>query len=45
MPRQGNLRQVPTMSIINEDTPNLIGAHPIADGVIPDHAPVTATFV
>lgn len=44
-PRQGNLRQVPAMSILNEDTPNLIGAHSIVGGVIPDHAPVTATFV
>ena len=45
MPRTSGLRQVPTMSILNEDTPNLIGAHPTAGGVVPDHAPVTATFV
>jgi len=45
MPRVGGLRQVPTMSILNEDTPNMIGPHPVAGGVVPDHAPVTATFL
>lgn len=45
MPRLNGLRQVPTMSILNEDTPNMIGSHPIVSGVVPDHAPVTATFV
>jgi hypothetical protein len=45
MPRLNGLRQVPTMSILNEDTPNLIGSHPTVSGVVPDHAPVTATFV
>ncbi len=45
MPRVNGLRQVPTLSILNEDTPNMIGAHPTAGGVVPDHAPVTATFV
>ncbi len=45
MPRVNGLRQVPTMSILNEDTPNMIGPHPTVGGVIPDHAPVTATFV
>lgn len=45
MPRVNGLRQVPTMSILNEDTPNLIGPHPTAGGAVPDHAPVTATFV
>jgi endonuclease/exonuclease/phosphatase family metal-dependent hydrolase len=45
MPREDGLRQVPAMTIINEDTPNLIGPHPTAGGVIPDHAPVTAVFV
>jgi endonuclease/exonuclease/phosphatase family metal-dependent hydrolase len=45
MPRAGGLRQVPAVTILNEDTPNLIGAHPIAGGTVPDHAPVTATFV
>jgi endonuclease/exonuclease/phosphatase family metal-dependent hydrolase len=45
MPRVGGLRQVPAMSILNEDTPNMIGPHPIAGGVVPDHAPVTATFL
>jgi len=45
MPRVNGLRQVPTVSILNEDVPNMIGAHPIAGGVVPDHAPVTATFV
>ena len=45
MPRANGLRQVPTMRILNEDTPNLIGANPTAGGVVPDHAPVTATFV
>lgn len=44
MPRVNGLRQVPTMSILNEDTQSLIGAHPTAGGIIPDHAPVTATF-
>lgn len=39
MPRVNGLRQVPTMSILNEDTPNMIGAHPIVGGVAPDHAP------
>lgn len=45
MPRVSGLRQVPAMSILKEDTPNMIGAHPIVGGVAPDHAPVTATFV
>lgn len=45
MPRINGLRQVPTMSILNEDTPNMIGPHPTAGGVVPDHAPVTATFL
>jgi hypothetical protein len=33
------------LSILNEDTPNLLGTNPTVGGVIPDHAPVTATFV
>lgn len=45
MPRVGLLRQVPTMMILNEDTPNLLGENPTVNGVIPDHAPVTAVFV
>ncbi len=45
MPRVNGLRQVPAMSVLNEDTPSLIGPHPTAGGVAPDHAPVTATFV
>ena len=45
LPRVNHLRQVPTMTIINSDTPDMIGPHPIAGGVIPDHAPVTAAFV
>jgi hypothetical protein len=45
LPRINGLRQVPTMTIINGDTPNMIGAHPIAGGIVPDHAPVTAEFV
>ena len=45
MPRLDGLRQVPVMSILNEDVPNLIGQNPTASGVIPDHAPVTAVFV
>ena len=45
MPRKNGLRQVPTMSILNEDTPNMIGPHPTMGGVAPDHAPVTAKFV
>ena len=44
MPRVNGLRQVPIMSILNEDVPNMIGAHPTVSGVIPDHAPVTAVF-
>ena len=44
MPRVNGLRIVPTMSILNEDTPNVIGSNPLMSGVIPDHAPVTATF-
>ena len=45
MPRASGLRRIPDMSILNEDTPNLIGANPTEGGVVPDHAPVTATFV
>jgi endonuclease/exonuclease/phosphatase family metal-dependent hydrolase len=46
MPRDDNgLRRVPELSILNEDTPNLLGTNPTVGGVIPDHAPVTATFV
>ena len=45
MPRVDRLRQVPAMSILNNDIPNMIGAHPIDERVIPDHAPVTAVFV
>ena len=46
MPRdQHGLRQVPTVSILNENTPTLMGDDPTDEGVIPDHAPVTATFV
>lgn len=45
MPRSGDgLRQIPQVSIWNEDTPNILGAHPTAAGVVPDHAPVTANF-
>jgi hypothetical protein len=45
MPRVGLLRQVPIVTILNEDTPNLLGENPTVNGVIPDHAPVTAVFV
>jgi endonuclease/exonuclease/phosphatase family metal-dependent hydrolase len=45
MPRVNGLRRVPNMSILNADTPNMIGPHPTQGGVTPDHAPVTATFV
>lgn len=45
MPRLNGLRQVPNVNIANEDTPGLIGSHPTVSGVVPDHAPVTATFV
>jgi endonuclease/exonuclease/phosphatase family metal-dependent hydrolase len=45
MPRASGLRRVPTLSILNEDTPNLIGVNPTVGGAVPDHAPVTATFV
>jgi len=43
MPRVGPLRLVPTIQILNDDTPNLVGS-PTTSGVVPDHAPVTATF-
>jgi hypothetical protein len=36
---------VPAVRIVNEDTPDLIGTNPTIGGVVPDHAPVTATFV
>ncbi|WP_299488965.1 endonuclease/exonuclease/phosphatase family protein [Acaryochloris sp. IP29b_bin.137] len=45
MPRINGLRQVPTMSILNEEVPNLPGGSPNTSNVIPDHAPVTAAFV
>jgi endonuclease/exonuclease/phosphatase family metal-dependent hydrolase len=44
MPRQNDLRQVPALSILNSDTPNMLGEHPVDGKVVPDHAPVTATF-
>lgn len=44
MPRQNHLRQVPELRILNGDTPNMIGSHPIEGDVVPDHAPVTAEF-
>lgn len=45
MPRvgTGELRMVPTIEIRNTDAPNL-GEQPRTDGVVPDHAPVTAMF-
>jgi len=45
MPRVNGLRRVPTMSIRNMDTPDLTSPDPSKNGVRPDHAPVTATFV
>ncbi len=45
MPRVNGLRQVPAVSVLNEDAPSMIGPHPTVGGVVPDHAPVTATFV
>ena len=45
MPRANGLRRAPAMSIMNEDAPNMVGPHPTQGGVVPDHAPVTATFV
>ena len=46
MPRdRDGLRQVPKMSILNEDVPNLVSSNPNVGGIVPDHAPVTATFV
>jgi predicted extracellular nuclease len=45
MPRLGQLRQVPAVTIYNEDTPTLIGTNPTVSGIIPDHAPVTAVFI
>jgi len=45
LPRSASgLRDVPSVAIWNRDTPNLVGEHPIAGGVVPDHAPVTAAF-
>ena len=43
MPRAGTLRQVPTLEILNDDLPTL-GDQPRDDAVVPDHAPVIATF-
>ena len=45
MPRLLGLRQVPAVSIYNEDTPTLVGTNPTINGIIPDHAPVTAVFL
>ncbi|OZG74870.1 hypothetical protein BTA51_00195 [Hahella sp. CCB-MM4] len=46
MPRnQAGLRQVPQVSILNDDSPNLTDSNPNVVGVVPDHAPVTAGFV
>jgi hypothetical protein len=36
MPRDGDLRQVPEISILNRDTPNIIGEHPRDEDVIPE---------
>jgi len=44
LPRSNGLRQVPSMSILNENVPNLIGSYPAAGAINPDHAPVTAIF-
>jgi endonuclease/exonuclease/phosphatase family metal-dependent hydrolase len=45
MPRGATgLRRIPGVAIHNEDAPNLLGAHPVVGGVVPDHASVTATF-
>jgi hypothetical protein len=45
MPRAANgLRQIPNVSILNHDVPDLVGPNPNVGGVVPDHAPVTATF-
>src|SRR5262245_44284768 len=45
MPRLGQLRQVPVVTIYNEDTPTLVETNPTINGIIPDHAPVTAVFI
>lgn len=45
MPRVSGLRQVPVLRILNANTPSLVGDNPTVGGVVPDHAPVTATFV
>jgi endonuclease/exonuclease/phosphatase family metal-dependent hydrolase len=42
-PRNGELRAVPAVRIDNEDAPSMDDA-PRLDGVVPDHAPVTAVF-
>ena len=45
MPRAGTLRQVPAITILNEDVPSIIGDHPASHaGNIPDHALVSADF-
>lgn len=43
MPRVGTLRRVPTLEILNDDLPTL-GDQPRNDAVVPDHAPIIATF-
>jgi endonuclease/exonuclease/phosphatase family metal-dependent hydrolase len=45
MPRAEGLRQVPAVTILNDDVPNLFGTNPNQGGIVPDHAPVTAVFV
>ena len=45
MARANGIWQVPTMSILNEDAPNMAGSHPTGGRVAPDHARVTAVFV
>lgn len=38
------LRKVPSLSILIEDNPTLMGTNPNVGVIVPDHAPVTATF-
>jgi len=44
MPVQNGLRQVPQISVLNADIPNMVGLHPREMKEFPDHAPVTAEF-
>ena len=45
MPRVNGLRQVPTVCIVNGNTPTSHSSNPTRRELVPDHAPVTATFL